>query len=421
MVKSLRGMKDVGEPEIHLQLHIEKTIRNIYELSGFHEVRTPYLESTALFQRGVGDTTDIVEKEMYTFADRNGDSISLRPEGTASIVRATLENQWLQLSPHLKMYYVGPMFRHERPQKGRFRQHTQFGMEIFGVEGPWADVEIMATQNWVLESLGLSKDITLKISSLGDQNCRPAYRETLLRILRPKAIDLCADCQRRIEKNPLRVFDCKVETCRQIAKTLPSVLESLCEPCASHFESVKKGLKELNVSFEVDPKIVRGIDYYSRTSFEFVTSQIGAQGTVCGGGRYDQLIGQLGGPATPGVGCGMGLERLSLLLESRTQEFQPKADLFIAVPDETTKASAYALCHSLRRSGVRAEIDLVDRSMKAQFKKADRLGVPYCGILGGDELKNNKITLKNMVSGEQEEVSLTELATVLKSKLRKTV
>ncbi|MGE3974468.1 MAG: histidine--tRNA ligase [Bdellovibrionales bacterium] len=417
LVKSLRGMNDVGEPEIHLQHHIEKIVREIYELTGFHEVRTPMLESTALFHRGVGDTTDIVEKEMYTFNDRNGDSISLRPEGTASIVRATLEHNWLNISPTLKIYYVGPMFRHERPQKGRYRQHTQFGMEVFGVEGPWADVEIMATQYWVFEKLGLLKDITLKLSSLGCKECRPQYREVLLKVLRPKASELCPDCQRRLEKNPLRVFDCKVETCKKIAQTLPTMLDHLCEPCTTHFSGVQSGLKQLKMNFEVDPKIVRGIDYYTRTSFEFVTSQIGAQGTVCGGGRYDQLVEQLGGPSTPGVGCGMGLERLTMLLESKIAEHQPRAQVFFAVPDPEAKATAYELCFQLRQAGLRAEIDLSDRSMKSQFKRADKMGVPFCAILGGNELAKKVVLLKNMKERTEEEVPLADLEKTLKTKL----
>ncbi len=408
-IKSLRGMNDIGEPEIFLWHHIETIARKLYECTGFHEVRTPLLESTALFKRGVGETTDIVEKEMYTFEDRNGESISLRPEGTASIVRALLEHQWHKTSPVIKIYYFGPMFRHERPQKGRFRQHFQFGLEIFGVAGPLADVEIIATQDQLFKKLNLRQSITLKISSIGDDNCRPAYREKLLSILRPRTAELCPDCQRRLDKNPIRIFDCKVESCQAIAKTLPLMIDHLCADCTTHFEGVKSGLKALSVEFEVDPKVVRGIDYYTRTSFEFVSSHIGAQGTVCGGGRYDRLVQELGGDAVPGVGCGMGLERIALLLESQSEQFRPKVDVFFVTPDAKGRAKSLELCHNLRASGVRADIDLLERSMKAQMRAADKSGAKYTTILGENELASGEATLKNMADGQQQKIKISDL------------
>jgi histidyl-tRNA synthetase len=417
-IKSLRGMKDVAEPEISLWHFIENKARRLYEAAGFREVRTPILESTQLFKRGVGETTDIVEKEMYTFSDRNGESVSLRPEGTASIVRALLEHNWLAQSPVKKIFYWGPMFRHERPQKGRFRQHFQFGLEIFGVEGPDADVEILATQSILFEELGLT-DVTLKISSIGDQVCRPAFREKLIQVLKPRAQELCEDCQKRLDRNPLRIFDCKVPSCQAIAKTLPTMGDSLCEPCKQHFAGVKSGLNALNIRFVEDPRIVRGLDYYTRTAFEFVTDRIGAQGTVCGGGRYDQLVSELGGPATPAVGCGMGEERLAMLLASLQDKVQKHVQLYCVLPDPSGKDLARKICFQLRREGFAAEMDLQGRSMKAQFKSADKFGVQFSLILGGSEIQNGEAILRNMKDGTQESVPLSQLETVLRQRLKR--
>ncbi|HEX4922846.1 MAG TPA: histidine--tRNA ligase, partial [Bdellovibrionales bacterium] len=413
----LRGMRDVAEPEIWLYHHLESTARRLYHASGFKEVRTPLLESTQLFKRGVGETTDIVEKEMYTFEDRNGESISLRPEGTASIVRALLEHNWINLTPVVKIYYMGPMFRHERPQKGRFRQHTQFGLEIFGVEGPDADVEIMATQHFLFQQLGL-KDLTLKVTSIGDQTCRPAFREKLLGILKPRAAELCADCQKRLDRNPLRVFDCKNPGCQAIAKTLPTMMDNLCEPCKTHFQGVEQGLKALKIPYEIDPRVVRGIDYYTRTSFEFITDRIGAQGTVCGGGRYDLLVKELGGPNVPAVGCGMGEERLGMLVESLTESVTPKVQLYCVLPDPTAKDFVKELVYKLRNEGHWVDFDLQGKSMKSQFKSADRVGAKYALIIGGTEYQKGEALLRNMKDGTQETVPLSKLENVLKERLK---
>lgn len=412
-IQTLRGMKDVGAPEIHLWHHIERLARKLYECTGFNEVRTPLLESTSLFKRGVGENTDIVEKEMYTFTDLSGDSISLRPEGTASIVRALLEHNWHKSEPVQKIYYFGPMFRHERPQKGRFRQHFQFGLEIFGVPGPLADVEVIATQDQLFKQLGL-KDVTLKISSIGDRECRPAYREKLLMTLTPQKSELCEDCQRRMEKNPMRVFDCKVEKCKSIAAKLPLMIDNLCEPCRTHFQGVQNGLKQLGVSFEIDAKVVRGIDYYTRTSFEFVSSNLGAQSTVCGGGRYDGLVEELGGDAVPGVGCGMGMERLAMLLEAQTAQVTPKAEVYFVTPDAIGRAKAMEICHSLRADGVRADIDLLERSMKAQMRSADKSGAKYTFILGESEVISGEAVLKNMADGQQNKIKFSQINSFFK-------
>jgi histidyl-tRNA synthetase len=426
-IKSLRGMNDVTVPEISLWHFIENNARRLYEASGFHEVRTPILESTQLFKRGVGETTDVVEKEMYSFDDRNGENISLRPEGTASIVRALIEHGWLNLSPIQKIYYHGPMFRHERPQKGRFRQHFQFGLEIFGVEGPDADVEIMAIQSTLFNILGL-KDVTLKVSSIGCHDCRPAFKEKLLKILKPRASELCGDCQKRIERNPLRVFDCKVPTCQAIAKTLPTMMENLCENCRTHQSGVENGLKSLSIPYVVDPRIVRGLDYYTRTAFEFVTDRIGAQGTVCGGGRYDGLVKELGGPAVPAVGCGMGEERLAMLLEESLANVQPKTSVFVVLQDPSAKDLARQLCFDLRRDGISAQMDLQGRSMKSQFKYAERVNAQYALILGGPEMAQGEALFRPMNSKEQnksisdlsqEKIPIRDLGTVLKERLKK--
>lgn len=417
-IKTLRGMKDVAEPEIWLWHLLENTACDLFEASGFREVRTPILESTQLFKRGVGETTDIVEKEMYTFQDRDGDNVSLRPEGTASIVRAALEHNWLNISPVVKIYYMGPMFRRERPQKGRYRQHNQFGLEIFGVEGPDADVEIMSTMSLLFEKVGLN-DLRLKVSSIGDQNCRPAYREKLLADLKPRANELCEDCQKRIDRNPLRVFDCKVPTCQAIAKTLPTMMDNLCEGCLSHHAGVEQGLRSLGISFEVDPRVVRGIDYYTRTAFEFVTDRIGAQGTVCGGGRYDNLVKEFGGPAVPGVGCGMGEERLAMLVEHLQEQATKKAQIFCVIPDASARDTVRKLVHELRREGIWAEMDLTGKSMKSQMKAADRVGATYALIIGGSELQKGEGVLKNMKDGNQETIALGRLLSTLTERLRK--
>ncbi len=412
-IQTLRGMNDVGAPQIHLWHHIERLARKLYECTGFHEVRTPLLESTSLFKRGVGETTDIVEKEMYTFTDLSGDSISLRPEGTASIVRALLEHNWHKSEPVQKIYYFGPMFRHERPQKGRFRQHFQFGLEIFGVPGPLADVEVIATQSQLFKKLGL-KDVTLKISSIGDENCRPVYREKLLAALRPFKSELCETCQARMIRNPMRILDCKVEGCKAIAAKMPSMIDNLCEPCRKHFQGVQDGLKTLRVSFEIDPKVVRGIDYYTRTSFEFVSSNLGAQSTVCGGGRYDGLVEELGGDAVPGVGCGMGMERLAMLLETQIEQVTPKPEVYFVTPDAAGRAKAMEICHSLRAEGIRADIDLLERSMKAQMRSADKSGAKYTFILGESEVVAGEATLKNMTDGQQNKIKFGQINSFFK-------
>jgi histidyl-tRNA synthetase len=406
--QSIRGMNDIGGEDIHLWRFVEKQVRSLYENFGFNPIITPELESTALFKRGVGDTSDIVEKEMYTFEDRNGDSLTLRPEGTASVVRAVLQNNWLHDSPILKLYYFMPMFRHERPQKGRYRLHYQFGLEIFGVQGAEADVEVIALQAAVFKKLEIS-NLELFINSIGCNICRPPFREKLTTLLKAVADKLCGDCQRRIDKNPLRVFDCKVETCKQIAKTMPTQIDNLCEACVSHMNGVKSGLENLNINFKINPHIVRGIDYYNRTCFEFVSSNIGAQGTVCGGGRYDQLVEELGGKPTPGFGVGLGMERILLLLESKKAAAQPQPDVSIVYADESGKNFGRKLSYDLRQLGLFVDYDLDGKSVKAQMKRANKTGARFCMVIGEQEVAQLKAKIKRMSDSQEQQVDLKSL------------
>lgn len=403
--QSVKGMNDVGDKEIHLWRHVEQKVRKLYEDFGFSAVITPELESTDLFQRGVGDTSDIVQKEMYTFTDRNGDSLTLRPEGTASVVRAVIQHNWMYENSTLKLYYFMPMFRHERPQKGRYRIHYQFGLEIFGVTGPEADVEVISVQSLLFKKLGLT-DISLQINSIGCKVCRPPFRDLLLKELNKIKDKLCGDCHRRMDKNPWRVFDCKVEACRAAVKDMPTQLEHLCGECQTHFSGVQSGLKNLGVNFKVNPHIVRGLDYYCRTCFEFTTDRIGAQGTVCGGGRYDYLFEEFGGKPTPGFGVGMGFERLLMLLEDKKEEAFRNPDLAVVYADEEGKPFCHQLAYKLREDGLYVDLDLEGRSVKSQFKRANKIRAKYVLTIGSREIAEKKGKLKNMADSKEKEISL---------------
>lgn len=421
-LQAIRGMNDISGEDSHLWHYIEDHARKVFESFGFQEVRTPILEQTELFKRGVGETTDVVEKEMYTFEDRGGDSLSLRPEGTASVVRAVNQYNWLRDNPVLKLYYIGPMFRRERPQKGRYRQFFQLGCELMGVEGPLADVEVINIQYNLLKSLGLNEDVELRLSSIGCDTCRPPYKKLLIESLSKHKEQLCEDCQRRMETNPLRVLDCKVESCKKIAKTMPAIVDHLCSECRPHFDKVRDGLVALKIPFVVDPSIVRGLDYYSRTAFEFVcvNEKLGAQGTVSGGGRYDKLIGQLGGKDSPAVGFAAGIERLTILLETMKEKLQPRVDLFFVTPDESGINQALQLSNLLRSRGLRCEVDLQAKSMKAQMKRANKLRAKFVLILGQSEIDNNLAVLKNMENSEQEEIMLTHIEEELSKRFKAT-
>lgn len=408
-------MNDIFDPEMTLWHKLESTLREVSRAYGFAEIRTPILEPTELFKRGVGGDTDIVEKEMYTFEDRNGESLTLRPEGTAGVVRAINEHSMLNENPTLKVYYVGPMFRHERPQKGRYRQFYQFGIESLGSKNPWTDVEVIALQHQVLHRLGISDWVELRLSSVGCEVCRPKYKALLQGKLEAIKDQLPEEVVKRIPTNPQRVFDHKSEAVRALTRDLPVMMDHLCEDCTTHQNGVEAGLRELNIPFVRDPKIVRGLDYYTQTAFEFVTDKLGAQATVCGGGRYNKLVKELGGPDSPGIGFGMGMERMVLLLQQLKPSEAEAFDVVFVYPDEQGKAPCARLCFEAREQGLRAEMDFNDRAMKAQMKKADRLKAKYVVIIGGTELANGQAVLKNMAEHSQTTVRISEILATLKS------
>lgn len=421
-LQSVRGMNDIIGDDAFLWRHIESKARKVFESFGYQEIRTPILEPTQLFHRGVGEATDIVEKEMYTFEDRNGESLSMRPEGTASVVRALIEHNYLRDNPVTKFYYLGPMFRHERPQKGRYRQFYQMGVELYGVEGPLADLEILNIQHNLMTSIGV-QNVEMQISSLGDDTCRPPYRKLLTDSLRVRQSELCEDCIRRIDTNPLRVLDCKVEACKKVANDMPKMLDHLCAPCKEHFDAVCSGLIALNIPFQINKKIVRGIDYYTRTAFEFVAKaeEMGSQATVSAGGRYDKLVHQLGGPMTPAVGFASGIERLSLLLQGLKEQVKPTLDLYCVIPDPAGLSLTLQVADQLRQRNLRVEVDLQQKAMKNQMKRANKLNANYCLILGSQEIENKIAILKNMKDQTQDELPLEKLDEELLKRFKSSV
>ena len=401
-----KGTADVTVSDVYRWHYAENLLRECARLFGYRETRFPVFEHTELFIRGVGDTTDVVQKEMYTFEDKGGRSITLRPEGTASTVRSYIENGEAQNGAPYKAYYIVPNFRYEKPQAGRLREHHQFGIECFGAQSYTADAEVIALASTFIRKLGIATK--LRINSIGCPRCRPAYHKALHEYFEGKKQELCETCLGRLDKNPMRILDCKSPVCSAIAEDAPRAVDFLCEDCASHFEGLKSSLTQMGIDYEVDTSIVRGLDYYTKTVFEFVFSGIGAQGTVCGGGRYDGLIEQLGGAATPAVGFGCGLERLLLAAEASGFVF-PEADtcdVFIASADPCGGAAALKTAAALRELGVSVETDLCSRGLKAQMKNADRIGAKYTIVLGESEVTNNKAILKNMRLKEQTEITL---------------
>ncbi|MBQ9826240.1 MAG: histidine--tRNA ligase [Firmicutes bacterium] len=402
-------MKDLLPSESHKWQYVEDVFRTLAETYGYKEIRTPMVESTELFARGIGDTTDVVQKEMYSFekADR---SLTLKPEGTAGVVRAFIENKLYAEGLPAKYYYITPCYRYEKMQKGRSREFHQFGIECFGASGMMADAEVIRIAYDVLTTLGID-DVKLKINSIGCPNCRAEYRKALQDFLRPNLDKLCDTCKSRFDRNPMRILDCKSPECQALVKGAPVMLDYLDEDCRNAFEELKSLLDAYGVPYEVDPGIVRGLDYYTKTAFEFVSDKLGSQSTVCGGGRYDKLIEQLGGPDTPGVGFGMGIERLMLILEASGFKFDPDktSDLLICGLGEKAKIKAIELAEDLRGSGVSVMIDVMDRGLKAQFKYADRLNVPYVAVIGDDELAKGVVSLRDMKRSEQKEVPMDNL------------
>ncbi|MCC6276708.1 MAG: histidine--tRNA ligase [Oligoflexia bacterium] len=416
-IRSVKGMNDIFEPQIHIWRHIEDQVRKHFESFCYTEIKTPVVESTTLFSRGVGDSTDIVQKEMYTFEDRNGEKLSLRPEGTAPVVRALLEHQLLNQDPIQRLYYWGPMFRYERPQKGRYRQFHQYGVEYFGSEDAWVGAEVIAMVVKLFEKLKL-KGLAVRLGSVGCDQCRPSYKTILSESLKSLHAQLCSDCQNRTQKNPLRVFDCKNESCKKLVGQLPRILDHLCQVCGDHFAKLQGALGEFGVSYRVDSGLVRGLDYYMRTVFEVTSQDLGAQDAVGGGGRYDKLSEDLGGKPVPAVGFAGGIERLAMLLESRQTEFQPKLPLYVVMPDDQGVGTCARLVSELRLLGIRADIDYSGRSMKSQMKRADRSGADYVLILGGQEISKKMAVLRNMKTKAQEEIPLETLVDDLKRRLQ---
>ena len=415
MINIPKGTKDLLPQDSYKWQFIENTARGVAKIFNIKEIRTPTFEHTEVFLRGVGETTDIVNKEMYTFTDKGGRSITLKPEGTAGVVRAFIENGMASSALPAKLYYLTQCFRYERPQAGRLREFHQFGIEYFGAKTPDTDAEVILVAKTFIEKLGI-KNVSLYINSIGCKECRKKYEEALKNYLKANFDNLCELCKSRFEKNPLRILDCKNQDCKKIVENAPSILDYLCEDCSNHFEQVKKLLTLSNVEFKIDHNIVRGLDYYTKTVFEFVSENIGAQGTVCGGGRYDGLVKELGGTETCGIGFAAGIERLLLLMENTGVEI-PKDDgvqIYIASMGEQAQEKAFCLVKSLRENGVIAELDHMERVIKAQFKYADKIGAKYVGVIGSDELAKGIIKIKNMSDGQESEVSFDKVIEFLK-------
>ena len=409
-ISTIKGVKDILPVEIARVQRLEETARRMFERFGYSEIRIPIFESTELFARGIGANTDIVEKEMYTFKDLDGKKLTLRPEGTASVVRAYIEHQMYLQRPVTKLYYLGPMFRHERPQAGRFRQFYQIGIEALGTSSAAMDVEILALLIWLLQEAGVT-ETQLELNSIGDPVCRPQYRKALQSFLKDNLRKLCEDCRRRFETNPLRILDCKKESCRAVTAAAPSPLDYLCRDCSAHFEQVKAGLDQLKIPFVINQRLVRGLDYYTRTAFEVTAAKLGSQNSIAGGGRYDGLAEELGGPPTPGTGFAMGVERIASLM--RTVE-PPKPDLFFALLGEEAFRHMLPAIMQFRREGLRIEMDYSSGGLKKQMSLSDKLAARYTLIIGDNELRSGKAILRNMNTKEQQELDLLTLSQTLK-------
>ena len=419
MINIPKGTKDVLPAEAYKWHFVENTARRIAALYGLKEIRTPVFEHTELFLRGVGDTTDIVNKEMYTFLDKGERSITLKPEGTAGVVRSFIENGGGGGVLPQKMYYITPVFRYERPQAGRLREHHQFGVEIFGGKGAETDAEVILLARDYIAALGV-EGVELNLNSIGCKHCRPKFNEALREYLRPHLSEMCPTCNARFEKNPLRILDCKEEKCAAINAGAPRSVDFLCDECREHFEKLKAILDDCGVAYTLNPKLVRGLDYYSKTVFEFVSTSIGAQGTVLGGGRYDTLIENLGGPSVPAVGFGSGIERMLLVLENTGKAIPQEEPLgvYAAGLDEAGRRAAFLLVQQLRKAGVSADFDHAARSVKAQFKYAGKVGARFVVAIGSNELESGMYTIKDMAASASESVAAADVAAYLASKLQ---
>ena len=410
LMNAPRGTKDILPDGIGQWLYLEHKIREICGCYGYKEIRTPLFEHTELFQRGIGDTTDVVEKEMYTFTDRGGRSITLRPENTASAVRAYLQNKLYAGTALTKLFYIGSMFRYDRPQAGRYREFHQFGVEALGEMNPAVDAEIIILAVRFLESLGL-KELSLSLNSVGCPQCRPVYRQRLQEFFKDKLSGLCEDCQSRYDRNPMRILDCKHEQCQQLSVGAPEITDCLCDECRDHFSRVQEYLRTAGIAFQLDPRLVRGLDYYTKTAFEVKYAPLGAQSAVAGGGRYDGLVEEIGGSPTPAVGFAVGLERVLLALEQ--QQLLPAmpdaVDVFVVALGENVQTAAFRLLMAMRAAGLSAQMDFAGRSMKAQMKQANKANARFVVILGEDEVREQAATLRNMQTSEQEKVTMQEI------------
>lgn len=407
-ITAVKGFKDILPGESGKWRFVEDCVRQVFSSFGFQEIRVPIMEKTDLFKRGIGEATDIVEKEMYTFQDRGDEYLTLRPEATAGVIRAYLEHTFYATDPIAKLYTIGPMFRRERPQKGRFRQFHQIDCEVLGYDDPRIDAELILMLIHFLKSIGLDRP-ELEINSLGCPACRPAFRQAIVDFFAGKDKDLCPDCLRRMGTNPLRVFDCKVETCKAAIADAPTLANYLCDDCRVHFQTVQDSLTRFGIAFVVNPRMVRGLDYYTRTAFEVTTTLLGAQNAIVGGGRYDGLISDLGGPDIPGIGFAIGFERLLAMMPATDEAFNTPPALFVAALGEEAQAYAYGLCNQLRLKGVTAEMDYQGKGLKSQMKRANKLKCRYTLMVGDRELAEKEAPLRNMQDGSQQSVRLDGL------------
>ncbi|MDR3586685.1 MAG: histidine--tRNA ligase [Desulfosporosinus sp.] len=417
-----KGTQDLLPGTIEQWQYLEETIRTVCRAYGYEEIRTPIFEATELFQRGVGQTTDIVKKEMYTFLDKGDRSMTLRPELTASVCRAYVENKLYGQPQPVKLYYMGPMFRYERPQSGRFRQFHQFGIEVLGADQPVVDAEVISLVWNLYQRLGLTQ-LEVHVNSVGCPTCRAKHRKQLQEFLTPRQNELCNDCRERFERNPLRILDCKNPTCQAVTSGAPTTHDTLCEDCSTHFERVLVLLGLAGVVYRVNPRLVRGLDYYTKTAFEVMVEEIGAQSAICGGGRYDGLVEEIGGPPTPGIGFAMGLERVLAALQVQNQlpEQKPKLFAMLIALGEKAQNEGFSLLSTLRAQGISVSMDLLGRSLKTQLKAANRLGAQYALILGETELEQNLLLIRDLTLGEQIEVPLVEAVEEIKKKYQRGV
>jgi len=425
-ITSVKGFADIFPGEVEIWQSVEAEARRILAAYNFAEIRIPIVEKTELFSRSIGETTDIVEKEMYTFEDRDsrgGEStdvtkLTLRPEGTAGVVRAYVESEMYKIEPVRKLYYMGPMFRRERPQKGRMRQFHQIGAEALGRGDPFIDAEILLLLSDFFTAVGLTEP-SLQINSLGDSACRPGYRETLLAFLRQREDSLCANCRQRMERNPLRALDCKEPGCIEATKDAPSILDSLCAPCREHFATVQRLLRDTGVPFTLNPRMVRGLDYYCRTTFEWTTARLGSQSAVAAGGRYDGLVQELGGPSIAGVGFALGVERLTMLLRMQDRSTANGPSFFVVWVGDRARDWAFPIVHRLRQKGIAVEMEGETRSLKSQMRRADKLKAVSVLIVGDNELTGGKALLRDMATKQQEEIAMDSIEAELLA--RKTI